>query len=227
MAKPVPAGYQIELHWCCADGTNGSYSKIDDVDAYTIDGNIVTVELSPELLNIKHPLFVYLRIHNADNTVRIHTHGVPLWIEQCWALTIDRNEICDPYIGAILTDETESQSTANITVSGINETFVTGIFLEYVLRPSKDNEPVLVSIEIGEFDLVNGHIYTITIPVVVDFNYRAVLHYVDQDGNAQTLEGFLVIRIPFPLNQRRRGRRSPATQFQTRTKGGAQRWITL
>ncbi len=135
------------------------------------------------------PVRVSVEIRNVDDTRSVHTFTLELRISQPVRIDIDRSEVCDPFAYARITGTTEAESTIELTVAGICETFVSGISLEYVLRPSDENESVLVPVEIGEYDLVNGHVYALTIPVVADYLYRAVLNYSSPDGIAQTFEG--------------------------------------
>ena len=189
VAKKVPEGYSVVICWDTADGEHGSYSKIEDSVAYSISGNVVTVELSPELLSIKQPLSVGIYIHNADDTCGIRTFRVPVHIEQCYIPHIERSECCDPYIDAYIAEEAEGGSVIEVTVAGIYEGLVSAIFLEYCIKPIEENKSVLIPIEAGKFDLVNGHSYEVQIPVEHDFVCRGVLHYEDKAGNAKVLEG--------------------------------------
>ena len=102
----------------------------------------------------------------------------------------DREKACCPYISARISNQTDSGTTVAVTLSGINATFVRGLSLEYIMRPIKENEPVSIPIEIGEYDLVNGHIYTVTIPESADFECRAVLNYVTPNGVEETEESW-------------------------------------
>lgn len=87
-----------------------------------------------------------------------------------------------------ISNQADSGTTVEVTLSGINATFVHSFALEYIIRPKRENEPVAIPIEIGEYDLVNGHIYTVTIPESADFECRAVLNYVTPNGVEETKE---------------------------------------
>ena len=138
----------------------------------------------------RDPVLVNIKVRNADATKVVCTPSLELRIRQIDRIDIDKSEVCDPCAYARITETTEAESTIELTVVGICETFVTGIALEYVLRPFDENESVSVPVEIGEHDLVNGHIYTLTIPVSTDYLYRAVLNYTKPDGTAQAFEGW-------------------------------------
>lgn len=189
-SRQVPAGYEIEAHWKNLDGIRGSYTQIDGVDAYSINGNVVTVKLPPEVINSASPVMFSIDIQTEDETRQLCTPPVLLDIAQFVPPPFDREKACCPYVNAMAWDsiQTDSGTTVEVTLSGINAAFVRGLALEYIKRPKKENEPVSIPIEIGEYDLVNGHIYTVTIPETADFEFRAVLNYVTPDGAEKTEE---------------------------------------
>lgn len=187
-SKHVPAGWEIEAHWRNMDGIYGSYTQIDGVDAYTINGNVVTVKLPPEVINSASPVMFSIDVQTEGETKQCCTPPIMLDIVQLIPPPFDREKACCPYVYTRISAQTDNSTMVKVTLSGINATFVRSFALEYVMRPTKENEPVSIPIEIGEYDLVNGHIYTVSVPEIADFECRAVLNYVTPNGADQTEE---------------------------------------
>lgn len=187
-AMYIREGFQIEAHWRNHDGIYGDYQQIDGVTAYTINGNVATVEIPHEVINSASPVMFSIDVQTEGETKQLCTPPVMLNIAQFIPPPFDREQACDPYVFARIAQETEDSTNVEVVLSGINAPFVRSLALEYVMRPTDDNEPVSVPVEIGDFDLVNGHVYTVSIPVTADYKYRAVLNYVTPDGSEKTKE---------------------------------------
>lgn len=78
VAEMVPEGWTATLCWKPMYGTVTEYSTLDDVPAYTIEGNVVTFQLSEELLKCREPVEVRIHLDSADGTKRLTTF--PFWI---------------------------------------------------------------------------------------------------------------------------------------------------
>ena len=185
-SRQVPAGYEIEAHWENLDGESGSFTQIDGVDAYSINGNVVTVKLPPEVINSASPVLFSIDIQTEDETRQLCTPPVMLDIAQFIPPPFDRDKACWPYVHAYAWDsiQTDSGTTVEVTLSGINATFVRSFAMEYIMRPKKENEPVTIPIEIGEYDLVNGHIYTVMSPPMEPKKLRKAVGYLLTVPNA-------------------------------------------
>ena len=173
-------------------GQTGEYRLLPNGQvAGSVTGNKLYVILSPDVTLDFGLVSIQIRMHKDDNQTTLPKMHLAVQRNPGYTADlcpIERSEICAPYAHARIAEVSDGSSAVEITIAGIYEGFVTGVFLEYILRPFRYNEPVMVSIESGEFDLVNGHIYRTTIPVAADFWCRAVLHYVTQNGEAKILE---------------------------------------
>lgn len=185
-------GSTVYVHYQLPDGTTGKYDLLPDGQvAGSVTGNKLHVLLSPDVTRYFGLVRIWVQLQKGDNKISLPDMHLFLQMNPLWnyqSEPIDRSEICSPHAHARIVEVRDGNSAVDLTISGIYEGFVTGISLEYILRPIEYNNPVTIPVEIGEFDLVNGHIYTASIPVDADFFYRAVLHYMDKDGNASNFE---------------------------------------
>lgn len=183
------------LHWKSINENTGFYSTIDGETAYSVSGNKITFQLSPELLENEYPVFIHVGVLDDDGKCcGSLTQEVALYVKQI-GIKIDPKAV-NPYICSYYKNvvESETGSTANIavTVSNIDTDLVTDLYVEYAMRPVwdwiKENTPIAVHFDKGEWDLKNpGHIYEVELPWAYDYVFRAVLKYVDYDGNSHTL----------------------------------------
>jgi len=194
-AKYIPAEFEIEAHWRNLNGIFGEYQQIDGVNAYTINGNVVTVEIPHEVICSEAPVMFNIDVQTSDESKQICTPPVMLNIAQFIPPPYDRELACDPYVFAQVSEITESATNIKVVVCGINEAFARNLALEYVMRPVDDNTPVSMPIEIGSFDLVNGHVYTVEVPFTSDFEYHAVLTYTTPEGTEKTKESTLKFAV--------------------------------
>lgn len=187
-AKYIPEGWEVEAHWRNLHGVYGAYQQIDGANAYTIDGNVVTVEIPYTVVRSASPVIFNIDLQTEGETKQLCTPPVMLDIAQWVPPPYDREEACDPYLCARAFEITDDATGIEVVVCGINNSFVQELALEYIPRPVEDNEPVSVPIEVGDFDLVDGHVYTASVPATSDFEYRAVLRYTTPEGVESTAE---------------------------------------
>lgn len=179
------------LHWKSINENTGFYSTIDGETAYSVSGNKITFQLSPELLENEYPVFVHVGVLDNDGKCcGTLTQEVALYVKQV-GIKLDPKMVA-PYINGRYKEATDTGSTIAVTLSNIAPELITRFYLEYALRPLdawlEEHEPISIPIEIGDFaGGIPGKIYEIALPVSAGFAFRTVLEYVDYDGNNHTL----------------------------------------
>lgn len=174
-------------------GQTGEYRLLPNGQvAGSVTGNKLYVTLSPDVTLDFGLVSIQIRMQKDGNQTTLPKMHLAVQRNPGYTADlrpIERSEICSPYAHARIVEVSDGNSVVDLTISSIYEGVVSDISLEYVIRPIEENESVVMPIEIGEFDLVNGHIYRAIIPVVADFCFRAVLRYTDLSGEGRVLEG--------------------------------------
>lgn len=179
------------LHWKSIDENTGFYSTIAGETAYSVSGNKITFQLSPELLENEYPVFVHVGVLDDEGKCRgTLTQEVALYVKQV-GIKLDSKMVA-PYINGRYKEATDTGSTIAVTLSNIAPELITSLSLEYALRPLfvwlGEHEPISVSIELGDYaGGIPGKTYEIALPVSAGFAFRTVLKYVDYDGTSHTL----------------------------------------
>lgn len=179
------------LHWKSITGNTGFYSTIDGETAYSVSGNKITFQLAPDLLENEYPVFVHVGVLDDDGECcGTLTQEVALYVKQV-GIKPDPKMVA-PYIHARYKETTDTGSIIAVTVSNIDTALVTELAIQYALRPVydwiKENTPVSVKVDVGDYDLKTpGHIYDVALTVGHDFVFTAVLKYVDYDGFSHTI----------------------------------------
>lgn len=179
------------LHWKAINENTGFYSTIDGETAYSVSGNKITFQLSPELLENEYPVFVHVGVLDDDGKCcGSLTQEVALYVKQV-GIKLDPKMVA-PYIYSRYKEETETGSIIITTLSNIAPELITSFYLEYALRPVskwlEDHEPISIPIEIGDYaGGIPGKQYEIALPVGTSYVFRTVLKYVDYDGISHTI----------------------------------------
>lgn len=192
-ALNIKEGSVVNIHWCPFHQEARSYSEIDGAPAYSYTANSLTIELSRDVLECQGPLEISAEITDATGKAySINIPGLRMHFAQPLDMDWDRTKACSPYCKIYFQDKS-NPSTMSFLVCGIYEKLVTGIYVEYAKWPQSKEEweefepiPTAIPVEIGDFDLVNGHEYSLTIQQTNDHSYRVAVEYVDLDGNSQT-----------------------------------------